>query len=105
MLLEAGGPFPYLAQILLGVFEVALAAVAFTAFAETFSARVRYSGTALGYNLAGMAAGGTAPYIALWLIDRTGDPLSPAYFLMATAVVTLAAVCSLKETKNKPLPS
>lgn len=105
MLLEADGPFPYLAQIVLGVFEVALAAVAFTAFAETFSARVRYSGTALGYNLAGMAAGGTAPYIALWLIDRTGDPLSPAYFLMATAAVTLAAVCSLKETKNKPLPS
>jgi MHS family proline/betaine transporter-like MFS transporter len=105
MLLDAGGAFPYVSQILLGVLEAALAAVAFTAFAEMFSARVRYSGTALGYNLAGMAVGGTAPYIALWLIERTGNPLSPAFFLMATAALTLAAVFSLKETRGCALPA
>ena len=65
--------------------------VAFSAFAELFTTRVRYTGIALGFNIGAAAAGGTAPYICTWLVGVTGSAISPAYFLMATAVVTLVA--------------
>ncbi|AVZ41280.1 MFS transporter [Dietzia sp. JS16-p6b] len=56
-------------------------------FPELFDSRVRLTGVALGFNLATVVAGGTAAYIATWLIDRTGDPLSPAYFLIGASII------------------
>jgi len=32
--------------------------------------------------------GGFAPLIATWLIAQTGDPLSPSYYLVATAFLS-----------------
>ncbi len=90
-------------HVLLGLPESASMAVAFSAFAELFTARVRYTGIALGFNLASMSVGGTAPYISTYLIDRTGDILSPAYFLAAAAVVTLLTALTLKETAGTAL--
>src|SRR5262249_12732283 len=36
--------------------------------------------------------GGFAPFTATWLIAQTGDPLSPAYYLMATALLSIIAL-------------
>jgi len=94
-----------LGQVVLGVPESALMAVAFSAFAEMFPARIRYSGIALGFNLASMAVGGTAPYICTWLIAKTGDPLAPAWFLAAAAVVTMLTTFTLRESVGEPLRS
>ena len=35
--------------------------------AESFTPRLRYSGTSLGYQLASIIAGGPSPFIATWL--------------------------------------
>ena len=35
--------------------------------AESFSPRLRYSGTSIGYQLASIIAGGPSPFIATWL--------------------------------------
>lgn len=91
------------AQAVLGLPQAALMAVAFATFAELFTAKVRYSGIALGYNLAGMALGGTAPLISVALISATANPTAPAWFLMATAVVTIATALTLTETAGTPL--
>jgi MHS family proline/betaine transporter-like MFS transporter len=40
--------------------------------------------------------GGFAPFVATWLIARTGDPLSPAYYLMATAVLSIVALMAIQ---------
>ena len=32
----------------------------------------------------------TAPYVATWLTDRTGNVLAPAYYVIVAAIVTLA---------------
>lgn len=98
-----GATLAVLAQVVLGIPESALMAVAFSTFAEMFPVRVRYSGIALGFNLASMAVGGTAPYVCTWLIAETGDPLSPAWFLAAAAIVTLLTTFTLRESVGTPL--
>ena len=103
MLLNEGGPAAIGAQIALGLVDSALMGVAFSAFAELFTTRVRYTGIALGFNIGAAAAGGTAPYICTWLVDVTGSSVSPAYFLMGTAVVTLIAALSMRETAGTNL--
>jgi MFS transporter, MHS family, proline/betaine transporter len=103
-LMNAGAFAPaLLAQVVLGLPEAALMAVVFATFAELFPTRVRYTGIALGFNLASTAVGGTAPLICLWLLGATGSPLAPAWFLVATAVVTAATALTLVETRGTAL--
>lgn len=96
-------PLAMLAQVVLGLPESALMGVVFATFAEMFPSRVRYTGIALGFNLASMAVGGTAPLICLWLLRITGNPLAPAWFLVAAAVVTVATALTLTETRGSVL--
>ena len=71
--------------------------------AELFATRVRSSGYSIGYNVSVALFGGTAPYIATWLVDRTGNEIAPAYYVIAAAVVTLATVLTMQETAGRPL--
>jgi MHS family proline/betaine transporter-like MFS transporter len=103
LLFDAGGAVAIVAHVVLGLVDAALMGVAFSAFAEMFTTRVRYTGIALGFNVGAAAAGGTAPYICTWLVDVTGSNLSPAYFLMATAVITLLAAWGMRETAGTAL--
>ncbi|AFP43056.1 hypothetical protein MSMEI_6630 [Mycolicibacterium smegmatis MC2 155] len=47
--------------------------------------------------------GGTAPYVATWLADRTGNPIAAAFYVIAAAIVSLATVLTMRETANRPL--
>jgi MFS transporter, MHS family, proline/betaine transporter len=71
---------------------------------ETFPAGVRCSASAIGYNLCLGLFGGTTPLVATYLVQRTADDFSPAYYLMATAVISLIATIRLRETAQEPLP-
>jgi len=62
---------------------------------EAFPARVRCSAVSIGYNLCLGLAGGTAPLAATWLMERTHDDLSPAFYVMAAALVSGVAVLTL----------
>ena len=55
---------------------------------ELFPTRTRYTGVAIGYNVAQALLGGTAPLLATGLIRWTGDDLAPAWYLTAAAVIT-----------------
>ncbi|MFC3170359.1 MFS transporter [Paracoccus fontiphilus] len=70
---------------------------------EIFPTRVRYSGFAFSFNTANALFGGTAPFIATWLISVTGSKAAPAWFLVAAAVVGLIAMLSCRETAGRPL--
>lgn len=96
-------PLAVVAQVVLGLPEAALMGIVFAAFAEMFPSRVRYTGIALGFNLASMAVGGTAPLISLWLLDVTGSSLAPAWFLIGTAVITAATSLTVTETRGTAL--
>jgi MHS family proline/betaine transporter-like MFS transporter len=83
----------------MGVFAVLLSgsqAAVPVAMAELFPPRLRYSGTAIGYNLALALFGGTAPLVATWLIAKTGDLAAPAWYLTVLAIVSLLFVLTIR---------
>ncbi len=65
------------------------------AMVEMFPTRTRFSGIALGYNIAQSIFGGTAPLVCTWMISRTGDITTPAFYLIALAIVSFIATIKL----------
>lgn len=67
-----------------------------TLFADLFPTKVRASGFGIGYGFGSAIFAGTAPFVATLLIEATGNPVSPAWYMIAggvvTAIVVLAAV-------------
>jgi MFS transporter, MHS family, proline/betaine transporter len=68
-----------------------------TALAEQFPTRVRSTALAISYNIAVMLFGGFAQFFVTWLIEATGTPIAPAYYLMFGAAAGLLAALFLKE--------
>jgi MFS family permease len=67
---------------------------------ESLPKSVRSSGLALTYALGVTLFGGTAQIVVTWLIHATGDPLSPAWYLVGSGIVGLIAVSMMPETKG-----
>jgi MHS family proline/betaine transporter-like MFS transporter len=63
---------------------------------ELFPVETRAVGVALAFSISVTIFGGFAPFVATWLIARTGDPLSPAYYLMATAALSIVALMAIQ---------
>ena len=65
--------------------------------AESFTPRLRYSGSSIGYQLASITAGGPAPLIAtaLFATFKSGTPI--AIYILLTAVVSIIATMFLKD--------
>lgn len=80
-------------------------AVMLAVVAELFPTKVRYTGLSLSLNLPVTLLGGTAPLIATFLIAWSGNAASPAYFVVAGAIVTLVAALAAKETYRRDLSS
>lgn len=72
---------------------------AYSLIPRLFPEEVRYTGSALIINLAVVIAGGTAPFIATLLVRVTGDLRSPTLYVVATSVVGLIAMISLRNSK------
>jgi MHS family proline/betaine transporter-like MFS transporter len=72
--------------------------------AEAFPARVRVSALAIGYNAAVGILGGITPMAITSLLAWSHNPLTPAYYLMGAAAVSLAVLISWSETARAPLP-
>jgi MFS transporter, MHS family, proline/betaine transporter len=87
----------------LAAVEAVFASTALAAGAELFATRVRSGAYSIGYNISVAIFGGTAPYVATWLTDRTGNELAPAYYVVIAAIVSLATVLTMKETAARPL--
>ncbi len=95
--------FIVLAQVLFGVIISLFSGPGPAALVEMFPTNVRYSALGVSYNIAVAAFGGTAPFIATYLISRTGSNFAPGFYLIAAAVVTLIVVSTMKETYGEPL--
>jgi MHS family proline/betaine transporter-like MFS transporter len=95
--------FIVLAQVLFGVIISLFSGPGPAALVEMFPTNVRYSALGVSYNIAVAAFGGTAPFLATYLISLTGSNFSPGFYLIAAAVVTLIVVSTMKETYREPL--
>jgi len=58
--------------------------------AECFPARLRYSGSSLGFHLASIIAGGPASLIATALLAWTGSGYSVALYVLLSCVISIA---------------
>jgi MHS family proline/betaine transporter-like MFS transporter len=63
---------------------------------EQFPVQVRAIGVSLGFSTAVSIFGGLAPLVATWLIAVTGDSLSPSYYLIFTALLSLFALMAIQ---------
>ncbi|MDR6910740.1 MHS family proline/betaine transporter-like MFS transporter [Rhodococcus fascians] len=84
------------AYLLVMVNTVGTQVGAYTLLPLLFERDLRFTGVAMGWNLGVVIAGGTAPLAAVWLIDRTGLVLAPAFFVMVCALVGLAALAGVR---------
>ena len=64
--------------------------------AEMFPTRVRYTGLGLAYSLSNAVFSGSAGLIITGLIKQTGNIDIPAYYVVATSVVSLFALMTLR---------
>jgi metabolite-proton symporter len=73
-----------------------------TALSELFPTAVRYTGSSLTFNLAGVFGASLAPYIATWLAKTYGLPFV-GYYLTLAAALTFAGLLATHETKDQDL--
>jgi MFS family permease len=71
--------------------------------AESFTGRLRYSGSSLGYQLASVIAGGPAPLIATWLYGTFHSATVIAVYIAICAVVTLVATAMMTDYTGKDI--
>jgi metabolite-proton symporter len=71
--------------------------------AESFTGRLRYSGSSLGYQLASIIAGDPAPVIATWLFGTYHSAFAIAIYIAACAVITLAATALMTDYTGKDI--
>jgi MHS family proline/betaine transporter-like MFS transporter len=91
------------AHTALAAIESVFVSASLAAGAEMFATRVRSSGYSIGYNVSVAVFGGTAPYVATWLVDRTGNQIAPALYVIAAAVISVATILTMRETARRPL--
>ena len=73
-----------------------------TTLSELFPTRVRYTGSSMTFNLAGIFGASLAPYIATWLAQNYGLQYV-GYYVVVAAVLTLAGLFAIRETKDQHL--
>lgn len=89
--------------MLLAVGAVACGVVTAVLLSEQFPTRVRYTASAFTYNIAYTIFGGTAPLVATWLIEVSGNRMSPAFYLIAIALLAMVGGLALPETSRRSL--
>ena len=73
-----------------------------TVLSELFPTAIRYTGSSLTFNLAGIFGASFAPYIATWLANNYGLQYV-GYYLTAAAVLSLVGLLATRETKDRDL--
>ncbi|WP_413730073.1 MFS transporter [Sodalis sp. RH22] len=70
---------------------------------ESFPSRVRSIGLSFSYAVAVTIFGGTAQFVVTWLIAVTGNPMTPAWYLVGANAVAVVAMLMMRETRHTAL--
>ena len=70
---------------------------------EIFPLRTRVTSMSVAYSVTLALAGGTAPLVSTWLIDRFQNPMLPAYGIILYGIVGLAIMFPMRETNDRSL--
>lgn len=98
-MLDTREPALVIAAPAIGLFIVAAMYAPIAAFIpELFTTKVRYTGSAVGFQLAGVFGGGWAPLICAGLVAKFDSAVPVALYLSATLVVLVVSVYVARET-------
>jgi len=70
-------------------------------YSELFTARLRYSGASLGYQIGALFGGGLATIIAAALYDATRNSISISIYILIMGLVSFISVFLLTETYQR----
>jgi MFS family permease len=73
-----------------------------TVLSELFPTAVRYTGSSLTFNFAGIFGASLAPYMATWLATNYGLQWV-GYYLSAAAALSIVGLLATRETKDQKL--
>ena len=77
-----------LALVIFAVIISLFAGPGVAAITEIFPTHIRYTALSIGYNFANAVFGGTAPFIATFLVSKTGSNTAPAFYIIMSALFT-----------------
>lgn len=103
LLLQGSYPSVLLGHALVGALIGIFGGAYPTAFSELFPTKVRYSALSLSYSVSVSVFGGFAPVIFTFLLQRTGSPISPAFYILGAAIISTIAALTVTETVHKSL--
>ena len=92
-----------IAMLIVGFIESLYTGTIPVILSELFPTRVRYTALSVSYGFSVAIFGGFAPFMAQWLIGATGNPISPAFIVMAGGLASALAIWSMPEPRNVPL--
>lgn len=70
---------------------------------ELFPREVRATGIALTYVVSASFFGGFSPLIASWIVERSGNPLAPAWYVAAACAISLVPVIWLRDRTGEAI--
>lgn len=73
-----------------------------TLLPELFPTNVRYTGISVSIGFAQMIFGGTSPFINSYLVQLTGNPVAPAFWVMVVAAISGIAMLMTKDRTDVP---
>lgn len=66
---------------------------------EMLPASVRASGLSVIYSVGVTVFGGSSQFVVTWLLAKTGNPLSPAVYLVVCGLISLCAIGTIRERR------
>ncbi|MCR1769793.1 MFS transporter [Burkholderia glumae] len=81
-------------QVVFGVVIALYEGPILVALSELFPDSIMSTGISVSYNLAVMTFGGFSAAIITWLIDATGYSVAPAFYVVATALLSMIAIAA-----------
>lgn len=104
LVLQHGNPlYDLAAQVVFAFAVAAIQGTLPTTFVELFPTHIRCTAVGLTYNVGFALFGGTAPLLCTLLIQQTGDKMSPSYYFILVAFVSLVLFLRIRETYRDPL--
>jgi hypothetical protein len=92
------GPALYLACAVLASSSTLAGTTALVAITESLPRHVRAAGFGLIYAVSISLFGGSTQFMAAWFTRLTGNPLTPAWYMIGAVVLGLIALMYLRET-------
>ncbi|MEH3090156.1 MAG: MFS transporter [Microbacterium arborescens] len=93
----------YVALAIIAIPVALFVGISTSALPALFPTATRFGAMAIAYNLAVSLFGGTTPLFSQALIEWTGNPFMPAFYIMFFSAMAGLALFAMRETAQRPL--